>query len=86
MAEKTAIKDKTELFGSHSDFTLFPNGEYFIEHFLGNFVWSPQDNTVTLFKGMYSDYCDKQKVPCGTFDNVYLVESKVGTDFKLILK
>jgi len=86
MANKTPTITKQSLLDEACDFTLFPNGEYFVEHSLANFVWNTEKKTLTEFKGFYSDYCQDQKTPCGRYDGSYTINGKVGTDFELILK
>jgi hypothetical protein len=84
--DKISTLTKEQLYGFSSDFTLFPGGVYFVEHHLANLVWDPEENTVSVFKGTYLDFCDKQKTPCGRFDSAYFIEGKIGKDFKLITK
>ena len=84
MSDKISKLTKDQLFGSSVDFTLFPSGVYFVEHHLANLVWDPREDTVSVFKGTYTDFCDSQKTPCGRFDNTYFIESKIGINFKFL--
>lgn len=84
MEKRISTISKQQLYNESCDFTLFPDGNYFIEHSLTNLVWNQGQNTLTVFKGMYSDYCNIHKTPCGRYDGSYTINSKIGTEFKFI--
>jgi hypothetical protein len=71
------------------DFTYMWGMHFFIETALGNFVWSDPDyggdNTMTLYKGSYKDYCKGTDPGFGRSKGKHLIGGYCGENFTVVI-
>jgi hypothetical protein len=88
MADK--VINKEALINMVGDFTYMFGMHFFIETEVGNFVWSDPDyqgdNTMTLFKGTYKDYCKQDSMGgFGRCKGKHLIGRYCGEDFTVVI-